>query len=106
MSLLYLVHILVFATLLGYIGLVRDKLPNFIYPVLLSVGVFVVAYHIYKSLFKKDAWVNYIHVIFIGPLLIYIGWNKEKSSTKAFDISIMVAGATFGYHLYRLIKTW
>jgi hypothetical protein len=80
----------------------QGRMPNFMYPVILIVGLIVIVYHLYKN----DSWINYIHILLIGPLLVYIGWFKSKSDKKAFLIAIMVAGATFAYHLYRLlIKT-
>jgi hypothetical protein len=81
----------------------QNKLPIWIYTVILGLGVIVILTHIYKAFFNKDSWINYIHILLIGPLLVYIGLNKDKTSPKAFLISIMLAGATFTYHLYRLI---
>ena len=84
----------------------KDKLPKMMYPVIFLLGIIVLLYHIYKMIYNKDPWIHYIHLIYIGPLLLYIGWYQEKSSPKAFLIAIMIAGATFAYHLYRLlIKT-
>jgi len=65
----------------------------------------VLLYHIYKSSLQKNAWVNYIHILFIAPLLIYIGYNKEQTPIWAFEISLMLAFAAFGYHSYYFIKT-
>jgi len=103
-TIVHLAHIFIFSTFLGYIGIMREKMPNFMYPIILSVGVFVVLYHVYKSLFKKDAWINYIHIFILGPLLIYIGLYKEETSRKAFEVSLMLAFTTLGYHGYYLIN--
>jgi hypothetical protein len=105
-SVVHLAHILVFSTFLGYIGIVREKMPKFMYPIILSLGVLIVLYHIYKSLFKKDAWVNYIHIFIVGPLLMYIGLYKEEAQRKAFEISLILAFASFGYHGYYLIHSF
>jgi hypothetical protein len=98
----HLAHILVFSTLLGYIGIMKTNLPKFLYPIILATGVLVIGYHIYKSLFKKDAWINYIHILFVGPLFLYIGLQKEDTPRKAFEISLMLAFASLGYHGYYL----
>jgi len=103
--LIHLAHILVFSTFLGYIGIIQTKMPTFMYPIILSIGVFIIIYHIYKSLFKKDGWVNYIHIFIVGPLLVYIGLNKEETSRKVFEIILMLAFASFGYHGYYLINS-
>jgi len=104
-SLVHLAHILVFSTFLWYIGIMKEKMPKFMYPIILSLGLLVVVYHIYKSLFKKDAWINYVHIFIVGPLLIYIGLYKEDTPRKAFEISLMLGFASFGYHGYYLINS-
>ena len=100
----YLAHILVFSTFLGYIGIWQTAMPKILYPIILLLGVVVILYHMYKSFLKKDAWVNYIHILFVGPLLIYIGYNKEKTPMWAFEISLMLGFAALGYHSYYFIK--
>jgi hypothetical protein len=105
-AIIHLAHILVFSTFLGYIGIVREKMPNFMYPIIISLGVLIILYHIYKSLFKKDAWVNYIHIFIVGPLLVYIGLYKEEARRKAFEVCLMLAFASLGYHIYYLIKSF
>lgn len=81
----------------------QTKMPSFIYPIILSLGALVIIYHVYKSLFKKDAWINYIHILLIGPLLVYIGINKEETHRKVFEIILMLAFASLGYHGYYMI---
>jgi uncharacterized membrane protein len=96
----HLFHIIIVSSLFYYIGTAQDKLPKFIYPILIGLGFFIILYHIYKSLYKSDAWINYIHILIIGPLLIYIGFNKNKTPRKFFEIILMFAFASFGYHTY------
>jgi len=96
-------HILFFSTFLGYIGIMKANLPKFLYPIILATGVLVVGYHIYKSIFKKDAWINYIHILIVGPLFVYIGLNKEDTPRKVFEIVLMLAFASLGYHGYYLL---
>jgi len=99
---IHLAHIFIFSSFLGYIGIVKEKMPSLMYPIILSLGVLVILYHIYKSVFKKDAWINYIHIFIVGPLLIYIGLNREKTPQKYFEISLMLAFTSFCYHGYYL----
>jgi hypothetical protein len=101
----HLIHILIFSTFLGYIGIEQSKMPKFIYPIILSLGALVIVYHIYKTLFKKDAWINYIHILIVGPLLVYIGLNKEETPRKAFEIALMLAFTSFGYHGYYMVSS-
>lgn len=100
---IHLAHILVFSTFLLYVGIMRENLPAFFYNIILAVGIVMIAYHIYKALFKNDAWVNYIHIFLVGPLLVYIGLQREKTARKWFELLIMLAFASFGYHGYYLL---
>ena len=100
----HLFHIILVSGLFYYIGTTRDKIPKIIFPMLIGLGCFVIIYHIYKALFKNDVWVNYIHIFLVGPLLIYIGLYQDKTPRKFFEIILMLAFASFGYHLYYLLK--
>jgi hypothetical protein len=99
-----LTHILVFSTLLAYIGILQTKMPAFMYPIILGLGGFIILYHIYKALFKQDAWVNYIHIFLVGPVMVYIGLYKKATPIKIFEIVLMLAFASFGYHAYQFIN--
>lgn len=101
---LSLVHIFVFAAFLIYIGIVQTKMPDIMYPIILVFGFIVILYHAYKSFFLKDAWINYIHIFIVGPLLVFIGLYKNKTPTKIFELVLMVASAAIGYHAYKLIN--
>jgi hypothetical protein len=100
----HLFHIILVSGLFLYIGIMQTKLPKNIYPILIGLGIVIILYHIYKAFYKKDAWVNYIHIFYVGPLLIYIGYEREKTSRKFFEIMLMLAFASFGYHLYYLFN--
>lgn len=102
--LIHLAHIFIFSSLLGYIGIAQSTIPKFMYSIILFVGAVVVGYHVYKSFFKKDAWINYIHILIVGPLLMYIGLVKEETPRKVFELVLMLAFASFGYHGYYLVK--
>jgi len=99
----HLAHILLFSTFLAYVGIKQSKMPEYLYPFILATGLVIVVYHIYKSIFKKDAWVNYIHIFIVGPLLVYIGLQKEETPRKVFEIVLMLAFASLGYHGYYIL---
>ena len=105
----YLFHIIIVGTLFIYVGINRDKIPHIMYPILLYLGIFIIFYHMYKvySYIKigKGYWVNLIHILIIGPLLIYIGFNREKTARLWYEILLMLGFAAIGYHGYYLIKT-
>ena len=99
-----LAHILVFSTFLGYVGIWKDKMPAFMYTVILTFGIVIILYHIFKAFYKKDSWVNLIHILVVGPILVYIGFMKKETPFKVFEIVLMLAFASLGYHGYYLLK--
>lgn len=101
---LSLAHIFIFAAFLIYIGIVQAKMPEMLYPIILVFGVIVILYHVYKAFLVKDAWINYIHIFIVGPLLVFIGLYKKGTPTKIFELVLMVAFAALGYHGYQLIN--
>lgn len=48
------------------------------------------------------AWINAIHVLFVGPLLFYIGYKNKDTPRSAFELLLLLAFAAGGYHLYEL----
>ena len=104
-ALVYLFHIVLVSGLFFYVGFQRDQMPSFMFPVLIGVGIFIGAYHLFKAFMKKDAWVNYIHIFLIAPLLVWIGLCKEKTPRKYFEVLLMLGFASFGYHGYYLFDS-
>jgi hypothetical protein len=104
----HLFHILIIGGLFLYVGISKTTMPSFMYIVLIIFGSIIILYHgakIYKKLMEgKNPWVNYIHFFFIGPLLIFIGLNKEKTHRLYFELILMLAFASIGYHGYYLFK--
>lgn len=107
-SLVHLFHILIVGSLFLYVGIVREKIPKWMFPVLLILGVIIIIYHIYKSYIymkaDKPYWVNLIHILLVGPLLVYIGYNRENTSRRYFEILLMLGFASIGYHGRYLIS--
>jgi len=105
-SLVHLFHVLIVGGLFLYVGINREKIHESLFPVLFYLGLIIVLYHLYKiyGYLKagKGIWVNLIHVIIVGPLLVYIGYNGIKTSRKFFELLLMLGFASIGYHLYYL----
>jgi len=104
----HLFHILIIGGLFLYVGISKTTMPSFMYIVLIILGIVIILYHgfkIYKKLIEgKNPWVSYIHFFYIGPLLIFIGLNKEKTHRLYFELILMLAFASIGYHSYYLIN--
>jgi hypothetical protein len=51
---------------------------------------------------NKRQLVNLVHIIFAGPLLIYIGYNKINTHKNIFDFVLIIGIVVILYHLYLL----
>ena len=104
----HLFHIFFVGLFFLYVGIQKTHLPSYLYPFLLGLGIGIILYHIYKSYRylqqKINPWFNLIHIFLIGPVLIYIGYQKEKTPRYAFELLLMLAFASLGYHSYYLFK--
>lgn len=107
-SIVSLFHILLVGPLFLYVGIKATGIPKILFPILLGLGAFIMAYHFYLAYKKmsegKSAWINYIHILIIGPLLVYIGYTGLNTSRKFFEILMMLGMAAIGYHGYYLVK--
>jgi hypothetical protein len=103
----HLFHILAVGTLFLYVGIQRDSISKWMYPVLFYLGILITLYHLYKVYLKKGmgAWVNFIHVFLIGPLLVYIGYHRELTDRLYYEILLMLGFASIGYHAYYLVRS-
>ena len=104
-QIIQLFHILIVASIFIYIGVVRTDIPEYLFPIILGLGVVVVLYHAYKTFVNPDrAWLYLIHVLLVGPLLIYIGHTGKKTERKFFELLLLLAFATLGYNGFYFIQ--
>lgn len=105
-KLVHLFHIFIVGGLFLYVGIKREKIFSGLFSGLFYLGIFIVLYHLYKAYgylkADKGIWVNLIHIIIVGPLLVYIGYTGEKTARKFFEILLMLGFASIGYHGYYL----
>jgi hypothetical protein len=108
LTIIHLFHILLVGPLFLYVGIKRETIPKLMFPFLLVLGAFITLYHMYLAYNKfkqgQSAWVNYIHFLIIGPLLVYIGYQGLETSRKFFEILLLLGMAAIGYHGYYLIE--
>ena len=102
-------HIIFVVPLFLYIGFSRSSIPMWFFNAILVLGLFVLAYHGYKLILRLKnrsnySWVNLLHILTVAPLLIYIGYNKKDTPRFAYELSIMIAFAAGGYHLYSIVN--
>ena len=106
--LLALFHIFLVAPLFLFVAISRSNSPELLYKFLMGLGVFLFIYHGYKAFFKymkssSSLWVNLIHILFVAPLLFYVGYNGKDTPRPAYEIMALTGFAALGYHLYSLV---
>jgi len=104
----HLFHILFVGFLFLYVGIYRNKIPMIMYPILLSLGLIIIFYHSFKlysyMMQGKGYWVSLIHILLVGPLLVFIGYNSEKTPRLYFELLMMLGFAAIGYHGFYLFN--
>ena len=105
---LSLFHIFLVVPLFLYVAFQRAAIPSWLYTALLILGVIILAYHGYKAMIRArlmspSLWINLLHVFYVAPLLIYIGYTGKNTPRPAYELMAMVGFAALGYHLYNLI---
>jgi hypothetical protein len=105
-----LFHLLIVGPLFLYIGINEKNISSFFYPILFYLGILIVFLHCYLGYLKIskgiNPWVNVIHILFIGPILIYIGYYKSKTPNYFYQLMLLLGFAVIGYHGYYLIKDY
>jgi hypothetical protein len=43
-------------------------------------------------------------MLFVAPLLLYIGYHKKDTPRSAYEITMMLGFAAIGYHLFSLVR--
>ncbi len=108
--LVHLFHIIIVGGLFLYVGINRDKIFKTLFTILLILGILNIFYHIFKvyNYMKqgKSIWINLIHIFIVGPVLIFIGYNREKTPRLYYEILLMLGFASIGYHGYYLINSF
>lgn len=102
--LLQLFHIIFVGGFLFYVGINRTNIHPYLFNVLLGLGIVILCYHAYRAFTKKNPWINLIHILVIAPLLLYIGYQREKTPRYAFEILLMLSIVAIGYNGYYLIQ--
>jgi len=85
----HLFHVLIVGGLFLYVGINREKIYKPLFNILLFLGFIIIFYHLYKIYVYLNAgkgiYINLIHIFIVGPLLIYIGYTREKTTRKFFE---------------------
>ena len=106
--LIAVLHVAFIAPFLLWVGFNRAATPDWVYSFMVGMGLLVLIYHAYKAVgrwFAKSPvlWINLIHVLFVAPLILWIGYHEKKTERPAYDMLLIVSFGAFGYHLYKMV---
>ena len=103
-----LFHMLGVGPLFLYIGLARENVPEHVFNLLGLIGFAILGYHTYLAYNKlkenKSAWVNWIHIFLVAPLLILLAYLKKDASRRYFEMLLILGFAALGYHGLYLMR--
>jgi len=102
-------HIAIVAPALLYIAITRGQLSPWFFSLLSGVAIVMFVYHGYKAFIKWKAqspslWINLIHLLFVAPLLLFIGSKGYDTPRWAFELLAMLGFAALGYHIYSIVN--
>ena len=101
-------HALLVGPGLLYVGLAPESVPDSAYTGLMVAGLVILGYHAFKAYTKlkdgKSAWVNWIHIFLVAPLLMIVGYLKKDASRRYFEMLLILGFASIGYHGLYLIR--
>ena len=104
----HLFHLLAVGPAFIYVGLQRENVADQVFTAVGILGLVVLFYHSYKAYLKlKDghsAWVNWIHILLVAPLLLILGYLKKDASRRYFEMLLLLGFAAIGYHGLYLIR--
>ena len=106
---LALFHILAVAPLFLFVAFMRSSTPTWVYLLITGLGLLILVYHGYKLMTRIKAgssyvWVNAIHVLFVAPLLIFVGTKQVDAPRYSYELLALVGFSALGYHMYSLIR--
>jgi hypothetical protein len=101
--LISLFHIFIVAPLLIYVG-VKQNLSHTFYQFLYYLGIGIILLHLFKSIKKlpRVAYINYLHVLLFGPLLVYVGYHERNTPSFVYDIIEFLGVLALFYHIIKL----
>ena len=57
-------------------------------------------------MFSYHQIVYLIHILFVAPLLIYVGVKREKVDKRLFELLIVIGAIVLLHHGYRFYKSF
>ena len=102
-----LTHILIFGPLLVIIGNSYGmNLNQNMFTAILLTGIAMFLYHLYLVYMKgvSSGFIYVLHMAIFAPVLIYVGYYKDKAFWGAYSVLTMIGFASIGYHGLKVYK--
>lgn len=103
-----LFHVLLVAPLFLYVGFARNSTPAVVFDLLGILGLGILVYHLYRAYEQlknnQSAWINWIHIFLVVPILLILAYLKQDASPRYFEMLLLLGFAALGYHGAYLIK--
>jgi hypothetical protein len=100
-------HVLIAAPFLIYVGIQGTKVPTWMYGLIAALAIGMVGYHGFRAFQKiadgRSAWINWIHLLLVVPVLAWIAVKGKETERRAFEMLLMLGFAGLGYHAYHMV---
>lgn len=104
----HIFHVGLIGPLFLYVGLEREAVPDVVFNILGILALVILGYHSYRAWAKlkngESAWVNWIHILLVAPLLIIIAYMKKATHARYYEMILLLGFAAIGYHALYLIR--
>jgi hypothetical protein len=104
---LYVFHVLVVAPFFLYVAFKRNEVPDVVFTVMGVLAVVILGYHSWRAYMRGGgaaAWVNWIHIALVVPLLAYIALTKKETPRRMYELLALLGFSALGYHATYLVK--
>jgi hypothetical protein len=92
-------HVFVLGPMLIAIG--AGWLPQVPRMAVAALGAFIALYHGFRAWSRDWPWINVLHALVVGPVLIAYGLTDARYMS---ELVLMLGFAAVGYHAYYLLK--
>jgi hypothetical protein len=100
-------HVLVIVPFFIYVGISREKIPQWVYYLLGALALQVFVFHFYKFYGRADyasGWVNLIHILLVAPLLATIAYYGNQTARRFYEMLLILAFGALGYHSLNIYR--
>ena len=101
-----LFHIFLVAPFLLYIANKKNNAPGALYSILMALSIFVLAFHSWRLSTLGANPINEFHILFVVPLLFYIGWKKGMINSNIFRLLYLLAAVIIIFHGWRFYEKY